>query len=995
MALLATLALGACHQREGPPLAPSEATSTFVLEDGFAISLLAAEPQVASPVALEFDEDGRLFVAEMPGYPLDTRPTGRIRLLEDTNGDGRPDKSTVFADDLVLPTGVMRFRQGVLVTAAPDVLYLADENGDGRAERRERILTGFAFSNPQHTVNSPVFGLDNWIHLAHEGPAGAVIYKELFGDSGSALRFVDEPKASSLPPGRYAVRFRLDPPELEAHSGSSQFGHAFDEWGHYFTLDNSNHLRHEVVAAAYLKRNPELPIASAMQNVSDHGSNAKVFAITRSPRFELLTEPGEFTSACGLHVYLGGAFPSALGHSAFVAEPAQNLLHRDVLAEAGSTFVARRAKEAAEFLASTDPWFRPVNVTTGPDGALYVVDYYRQMIEHPEWASTHVHQHEKDTYAGQDRGRIWRITPAGRGLPWPNVRLGSSSDQELVAQLANENAWWRRTAQRLLVERKRTGAAPLLVRLVTESPSALGRLHGLYTLEGLGRLEDSLIERALRDPEAGVRENALRLAEPRLRRSPALVSGVLALADDPSPKVRFQLVLTLGGLESGPSRAVQDRLLQRDFADAWVQVAALSASPARAAELLASALSPEKGLLATERKGSATYLRQAAQVVGARPADPTLTRLLRVVTAAGEPSADWWRSSLLEGLAQGAEGRGAFGAPAPARAMLVGLAFDRSPAVRRPALKVLHAAGKSASPELAAAVSRATTVARDSAADPELRGDALRLLGLAGPEPHRELLLALLDVRQPEGVQAAAAQALGRVPGPAVGEVLLARWRGFTGKVRSEAVNAMLADAARTRQLVAALKAGDVPTWGLSFWQKRDLIMHDDPAVRAEARPLLEAPAEERTEVLAKYRTALDGPGDASRGAQVFERACAKCHRIEGRGSEVGPDLGSVHNKPPSLLLEDILVPSRAIAQGYESYVVETTSGDTFEGVLGPESPTAIVLRHEGTDARMVPRAQIGKMYASQLSAMPADLEQQVDVTQMADLLRYLTAPRR
>ena len=318
------------------------------------------------------DGSGRLFVVEMPGYPLDTSASGRVKLLEDADGDGRFERSTVYASDLVLPTGVMRHRQGVLVTAAPDVLYLADEDGDGRAERRERVLTGFAFSNPQHTVNTPLYGLDNWIHLAHEGPAGAVIYPELFGDRGSPIRFPDRPGSPEVAVGRRAVRFRPETLEIEAKSGHSQFGHAFDEWGRYLTLDNSNHARHEVIAARYLKRNPELPVASAMQNVSDHGSNAKVYAITRNPRFELLTEPGEFTSACGMTLDTGGLFSTSDAQSGFVAEPVQNLVHRDLWSERGSTFVARRALEEREFLASTDSWFRPVFLAIGPDAALYV-----------------------------------------------------------------------------------------------------------------------------------------------------------------------------------------------------------------------------------------------------------------------------------------------------------------------------------------------------------------------------------------------------------------------------------------------------------------------------------------------------------------------------------------------------------------------------------------------------------------------------------------------
>src|SRR5262245_45856072 len=713
---LAFASVAAGCRRTGPPFEPAEALRTLRVEDGFSIELVAAEPAIASPIALEFDENGRMFVVEMPGYPLDTRPTGRIRLLEDRDGDGRPETSRVFADGLVLPTGVMRYKKGVLVTSAPDVWYIEDADGDGKAERREKVLTGFAFTNPQHMVNSPVFGLDNWIHLAHEGPADAVIYKE-FADRGSPIGFPGKPDVPAVDVGRHAVRFRLDPPAIEGHSGSSQFGHAFNESRRYFTLDNSNHLRHEVVAARYLRSNPGLAAGEAMQNVSDHGSNAKVYAITRRPRFELLTEPGEFTSACSLTLYLADGFPAPAGRTSFVAEPAQNLVHRDVWTDAGSTFTARRSAEGVEFLASTDSWFRPVNMTVGPDGVLYVVDYYRQMIEHPEWTSTHVHHHEKDMYAGQDRGRIWRITWTG-GTPRPSrrpaPRLGSASDEELIAALANENAWWRRTAQRLLVEGRRTGAAAGLERLFAESPRPLARLHALWTLEGLDRLDDALVGRALADSEPGVRENALRLAEPRLARSPALVTAALALVKDPSAKVRFQLLCTLGGVDSAASRAAQEELLRRDLEDEWVQVAALSASPERAEAYLKAAVAPGSAFTASETSGRAGFIRRAAGSLAARPA-VDLDAVLARVAAAREPRDDWWRVAATEGLARGALERGSLTTSARGRATLLDLAFDRHVLVRRASLRMLALSKPAEDPRPEPVVRRAEALAARAA----------------------------------------------------------------------------------------------------------------------------------------------------------------------------------------------------------------------------------------------------------------------------------------
>jgi putative membrane-bound dehydrogenase-like protein len=986
----------ACH-RGVPPFSPDAARKTFQLEAGYSIELVAAEPQVASPVALDFDEDGRLFVVEMPGYPLDTGPTGRVRLLEDRDGDGRYERSSVFADGLVLPTGVMRYRKGVLVTAAPDVFYLEDADGDGKAEKREKVLTGFAFSNPQHTVNSPVFGLDNWIHLAHEGPAGAVIYPQLFGDRGSPLRFPDKAGSPELAVGRHAVRFRPDTFEIEARSGSSQFGHAFDEWGRYLTLDNSNHARHEVIAARYLKRNPALAAAGAMQNASDHGSNAKVYAVTRNPRFELLTEPGEFTSACGMALDTGGLFSRPGARSGFVAEPAQNLVHRDLWSDRGSTFVARRAQEEREFLASTDSWFRPVYLAIGPDASLYLVDYYRQMIEHPEWASTHVHRHEERMYAGQDLGRIWRLWPtdvpsATRARP----RLGAASDEELVKALANEQGWWRRTAQRLLVDGRRTGAVPLLVRLFTESSSPLGRLHALWALEGLGALDEPTLLRALADREPGVRENAIVLCEPRLARAGAaspLAARLIALAEDDSPKVRFQLLATLGSVDSAASRAAQQKLLFRDLDDEWVQLAALSASAEQARAYLEGALAPGSPLIASESEGRAGFLRRAAAAGGSADAEALLIRL----ASARDASADWWRAALAEGLARGAQDEGGLVLTTRGRSALVSLASDRAPAVRGAALQWLSAASKStksgklpeASREL---LSRAEALATNASRPASERADALRLLAIVDPAPRAALFARLVDPREPDEVQVAAVGALGRVPGDDTGKLLLARWTTLRAPVRNEAAEVLLDDPGRTRLLVAALQAGEVQAWALSFWQKRDLIMHRDSEIRALARPLLEEPPAEREKVLKRYEAALAQNGDPARGRAVFDSACARCHRLDGKGGEIGPDLGSVRNRTPSLLLADILAPSRAIAQTYESYSVETTDGETLEGVIVRQTPSALVLRRGDEAERVVRREAIKSLQVSPISAMPADLDQSVDVRQMADLIALLTA---
>jgi putative membrane-bound dehydrogenase-like protein len=938
------------------------------LAAGFQIEPFASEPDVVSPVAMEIDEAGRIYVVEDRGYPLDSEGRiGRVKLLEDTNGDGRPDRTTVFADQLVLPTGVMRWRNGILVTDAPDLLYLEDTDGDGKSDIRKRVLTGFAFTNPQHTVNGPVFGLDNWIYLAHENPATAIIFDK-FSDRGSDISFVDRPQVRLTERGRN-IRFKPDTFEIEALSGPSQFGHAFDDFGRHFVLNNTYHARHEVIEARYLKRNPDLPVATAVEDISDHGSPAKVYPVVPRTRFEMLTNIGEFTSACGLTFWLGGAF---------VAEPAHNLVHRDIYSALGPTFKASRDKETTEFLGSRDPWFRPVNFYVGPDGALYLLDFYRLVIEHPEWMSEDAFRQSKDLTAGIDRGRIYRITAAGVGGPKPaRIQLGSATPAELVKHLASENPWWRRTAQRLLVDRKPPEVVPVLATMAQLHQSPVARVHALWTLQGIGRLEDKVLQHALGDSSAGVRENAIRLAEPRMAPAPALVERMLSIESDPDPRVRFQLLCTLGYLSTAAARGARDRLLAADFDNRWTQIAALSASPEEAGRLLAFAI---------QRSAPASFFQQAAAVIGARGRSDEIQSLLGSVSRAREGA---WRAASLEGLATGLRPKEASLRPAIER-QLLDLFATATPDVRRAALHVLQRTGMTPTPASTAALNRATALAGSRSGNPELRADAIGLLALSEPQERRALFEGLVNLNEPEAVQVAAVRAIGHIPGEEPGKFLLKNWRAFTAAVRLEAADALFRDPKRAPMIVEALKAGEIQPWTLAFRHRSRLIMHRDPAIRNAARPLLEEAQGERAKIVTEYQPALDRPGDAARGKAVFDSVCAKCHKLSGAGADVGPDLATVRHQPKQVLLAAILDPNQSISQGYEAYVVETAAGAVIDGVLGPQTATTLTLRHEEGKEDVIQRKDIKDMHVADLSAMPADLEKQINLQQMADLLVYL-----
>ena len=980
-ALVVALAIASCSRQEGPPHSPGEALRTFEIHGDFAIELFASEPEVADPVAMAFGPSGQIWVVENSGYPLDSiGRRGRVKLLTDIDRDGLPDSSTVFADALTMPTGVMPWKHGVIVTDAPDVLFLADNDGDGRADERVRLLSGFALTNPQHTVSSPAYGLDNWVYLAHEGAIQSVVFADEFGDAGTEIHFPGQPDSPRLPVDGRCVRFRPDSLELEALAGASQFGIAFSEWGDVLTHNNTYHARHEVIPARYLQRNPSLRVARTAQNVFQDPDPAPVYPITVRPRFELLSGIGQMTSAAGLTRYLGGAFPG-FGDLAFVGESTHNLVHADRWEPAGSTYVARPLSEGREFLASRDAWFRPVNFTVGPDGALYVIDYYRLVIEHPEWTSSETYDSHR-LYDGHDLGRIWRVTPK-EGLPFVAPSLGEAPYTELASLLRSPNYWHRITAQQLLVARGDPESIPALEEVAKDDSNPLGRLHALWTLEGLGKLADDLVLQALSSSVAGVRKNAIQLAEPRFRSAPRRwTNDLLRLEKDPEAQVRLQLLLTLGEVPLISLAAVRERMLLADLEDEWFHAAALSwttHSPYVLLERVSGQLKPGKP---AER-----LLESIA--ASARDSGNSLSALVAWVRGGKDA---WQKAAALRGLRQGLAGMPV--APEVSdgtRQGILDLSASPDHEVRRAALNLLEVVGVPRTVALRRALEQAAASAQDLGTAASSRADAIRLISLSGGQDHLELLRRMIRPGESDAVQAAAVSGLARANSDGLSHFLLERWGELPRAARLVAGDAMTANPDLAIALVDRLEDGLIEPWMLEFRSKRRLIMHSDAVLRQRAREVLTRSERDREKVIDRYREAVARePGDAASGKAVFERDCQQCHRLAGEGEEVGPDLGTVRTRPALNLLNDILLPSESISQTYESYIIELTGGDLIEGVLGDQGPGFVTLRREGGEEDSIDRAGIASMRVARISAMPSDFDERVTPSEMADLIRYI-----
>jgi putative membrane-bound dehydrogenase-like protein len=960
------------------PLTPKEELATFRVAKGFNVELVASEPDVIDPVAMAFDEDGRLYVAEMHGYPNGGVGTGHITsgkikmLTPDENGEYK--HCTTFAEGLRFPTSVMPWKGGLIVANAPEMIYFEDTGGEGKADRRRVLYTGFDLANIQQLLNSLQWGLDNWVY-------------GMAGNAGGDIRSAEKPDMPPVSLRGRGIRFHPETPgSLQPTSGGGQYGLAADDWEQWFTNTNSQHLRHIVLADHYLQRNPALAVPAVTIDIPDHGAACKVHRISpfeawrverttrrasgpdarRFPSTELV--PGGYiTSACSPVVYTADLFLAAYRGNSFICDPANNLIHRDILVSKGATFVAQRAEADSEFLASTDTWFRPVFLTVGPDGALYILDFYREVIETPLSLPDDIKA--KLNLESRKRGRIWRIVPEGHARNGKPPALRKAASEQLVKHLADANSWWRLTAQRLLVERQDKSAVKPLRRLARECPSAVGRAHALWTLHGLKALADDDILRGLADREAGVREQALRLAEGRLSDSAALRREAAALADDAAPRVRFQLALALGEAPGAEASQALARLARRDPDDPWTRIAILSSAYQCAPDLLAELAGDAKSPI-LQSPGMLQMMTRLAALVGARADDAGLARALNLVTKEKARSLPL-QVAILRGLGQGLQN---------SRRSLAHF-WDQPPAALKDAIDKTRPF-----------FTQAAATVRDEKATPADRLAAVELLGFA-PDPMA--LSALQDLLAPQvasDLQLAAVRALSLHDTPKTGEGLLAAWAGFSPAVRREAVEALLARSGRVAQLLTAIEEKRVLPAQIEPARLQQLRKHPDAALRGRAQKLLaRETAPDRKKIIEDYRAALDLKVDAARGKAVFKKTCSTCHRLEDVGIEVGPDLlSALRNKSAEQLLTDILDPSREVDPRYINYVVTTKAGRSFTGMIAAETASSITLRRAEKAEDVILRNQIEALEATAKSLMPDGLEMQLSKQDLADVIAYL-----
>lgn len=584
--LLLTLYLvAACEQQAPlypPAMDPETSLQRMILREGYQIARFVAEPMIMDPVEMAIDERGLLYVVEMPDYPYKPEPNqgkGKIKVLQDTDGDGIPDQATVFADGIAEATSVLPWDGGLLVAAAPHIRYMKDSTGDGKADIDEVLFSGFFENNSEAQITNLRLSVDNWIYAANFGQAGEIT---------SAWA----PDAPPLKVHGGDFRFRMDTRAYEVAAGPTQFGQALNDWGERFVTQNSHHIRQIVIPWRYLHRHDSLDNTQATFTISDH--DPTMYQLSAPPywreertrrRQASYDENGldrieyaanNFTGATGSTFYDGQLFPDDMYGTIFTGDVAGNLVHVDHLIprEDHPAYIARRDPREAtrEFLMSADPWFRPVNFYVGPAGALYLIDYYRQHIETPLSIPEDL-KADMDFYEGMDRGRIYRILPDSlEQVPGPFPDLGAYGVDSLARLLAHPGGWWRNTAHRILLTRRDPASIPHLEQMQShEDPRA--RLHACYLLAALAPQSVPALGRSmLEDPYPQLRRHGLQLLETQ----PDAWQEILPFLEDPHPAVRFQAVLSLGNYDLHQVRRALQSVMDTHGTDEWYRKAVLS-----------------------------------------------------------------------------------------------------------------------------------------------------------------------------------------------------------------------------------------------------------------------------------------------------------------------------------------------------------------------------------------------------------------------------------
>ena len=937
------------------PLSVEEALKSFSVPEGYEVDVVASEPQIVDPINFSVGPDGRLWVAEMRDYPLGMdgkgEPGGRIRVLSDKDGDGRYETAVTFIDKLRYVTGVLPWKDGAWVSAAPNVLFARDTDGDGTADEMTPWLEGFIDANPQHRINGFERGLDNWIYLAA-------------GDS--------TPEVKSLKTGhieqttRRDMRFDPRTGQVEALGGQTQNARVRDDWGHWFGNTNSEPLMCYPMEDRDLRKNPFVPSPQASVRITDPEIAPPVYPTSRTvDRFNDLWAADRFTSACGTGFYRDQAWGPEMSGVAFVCEPVHNLVMRYKVVPDGVKFKAERFPEDQkhDFLASSDNWFRPTRAETAPDGSLWVVDMYRHVIEHPQWIPE-AWQARLDLRAGEDKGRIYRVRKKGQ----PRVAsfdMTKLTDVELATALAHANGWHRDTAQQLLVTASSVSREALAqIEKQALQDSGFAQLHSIAVLEGRGLLKASHLAAGLKSTSPTLVAALLKFATTELIDDPQVSSLIPGLVKSDSLEVRYQLALALGRSRSPHITEWLGQLIESDPRDEWLRAAILSAAPGHAEPLLT--------LVIQRLPADDVRAMWVAQLVATSLADQPEAGVSRILKSLG-------------GEATGAENYWKVVAVANTLKVLSDRGFTLAKLSEKQDAAIQEAIS-ACRPVLA----EGGRLLADEQADTALRASAVTLAGqLPGDRGAAlEVLNGFFTPQTPIQLTSAAVERLAALEAV---EGILAAWGTLSPIARREAQTVLTSRAGTALTLLKAVETKQIPASDLDAATRTALTQSPDERIASLAKSLLmTSGSSSRQAVIEKFKPALELSGDDVHGRMLFEKKCATCHKHRELGNQIGPQLSALTNKSGDFLIRAILDPNQAIESKYTGYVATTKDGRVFTGMITDETATSLTLAKADGKKDTLLRVDLDELKSTGKSFMPEGLELEISPQDLADIFKFV-----
>ncbi len=966
------------------PLAAEESMKHMVTPVDFDVQLFAADPQIKRPICMNWDERGRLWIAETVDYPNSLQAEGmghdRIVILEDTKGTGKADKFTVFADKLSIPTSFTFARGGVIVHQAPHTLFLQDTDGDDVADKRTILFTGWNTGDTHAGPNNLHYGLDNWLY-------GMVGYSGFTGEIGG--------EKFNFRQGFF--RMKPDGSRLEflRSTNNNSWGIGISEEGLLFgSTANGNPSVYMPIANRYY----ESVRGWSSRVLSGIAGNAAMAPITDKVR--QVDWHGHFTAAAGHALYTARLYPKEYwNRAAFITEPTGHLAATFQIERRGSDFVSHNAWN---LLASNDEWTAPIMAEVGPDGCVWIIDWYNYIVQHnptPQGFKTGQGNAYESDLRDKKHGRIYRLVPKN-GKHAQALTLKDASPDKLLATLKNDNMFWRNHAQRLLVERGNVDVAPKLIALAQDpGMDAVGLnpgvMHALWTLRGLGILDGKNQEagtvalKALQHASAGVRRNAVAVLPRTAEMLDALLKSNLLADKDAQVRLAFLLALAEMPANSEAGRVLAGALLVEKFDDAWLPDALTSAAARHDLPFLLA--------LAKEKPPQDERARAVLAIVTehyARGAPASLPSLLAALTHSEPAFTDvvlasvakgWPRTAKLNDLSEAEKG-------------MTELLPKLANAGKGHLLKLATVLGSKTFGKHLAEITAALKagLANDKETDEKRLESARQLLEIRPGEG--AVVTELLDTITPRSTPQYTAKLLDILEAsaaPNVGPILVERLNAFTPAARLGALRVLVSRPDSVRALLAAVGKGKATLSDLTLDQKQSLVNHPDKKVAGLARKLLERggglPSADRQKVIDQLSPLLKKTGDPVVGKAIFKKQCMVCHTHSGEGTKIGPDLTGMAVHPKAELLIHIMDPNRSVEGNYRVYVVTTQDGRVLNGLLASESKTAIELFDAQAKKHVILREDIDQLVATPKSLMPEGFEKQLSPEGLVNLLEFLT----